>query len=137
MPPTLSESSPAFRRLMKRDPDPRVRRRAHALLLVAEGTPLLKVARLFHTAPQRIRAWRARFLAHGRRGLADAPRLGRPPKLSPAILGLLEEALSRSPQDYGFLSTVWSVRELGAFLARQHGIQVCAATVYRALLELG
>ena len=36
--------------LMKTDPDPRVRRRAHALLLVGEGQTPASVARLFHTA---------------------------------------------------------------------------------------
>jgi hypothetical protein len=40
MPPTLPSSSHALTGLMKHDPDPRVHRRAHALLLVAEGQPL-------------------------------------------------------------------------------------------------
>ena len=36
--------------MMKTDPDPRVRRRAHALLLVEEGHTQAGVARLFHTS---------------------------------------------------------------------------------------
>lgn len=122
---------------MKRDPDPRVRRRAHALLLVAEGRPLSRIARLFQTAPHRLRAWRTRFLACGRTGLVDAPRPGRPPKLSPAALGFLEEALCRSPQDYGLLSTVWTIRDLGALLSHQHGVRVSTATLHRAVWHLG
>jgi hypothetical protein len=58
----------ALRRPMKRDPDQRVRRRSRALPMVAEGAPLLQMAYPFQTSPCRIRAWRARFLAHGRRG---------------------------------------------------------------------
>ncbi len=34
--------------MLKTDPDPRVRRRAHALLLVGEGQTPARVARLFH-----------------------------------------------------------------------------------------
>ena len=134
---SLPSSPPLLKRLMKRDPDPRVRRRAHALLLVSEGRPLSHIARLFQTAPHRIRAWRARYLARGRAGLVDAPRRGRPPKLNPTALGFLEEALSRSPQDYGLLSTVWTVRDLAALLASRHGVAVAPATVHRALLAQG
>lgn len=133
----LPSSRPRLKRLMKRDPAPRVRRRAHALLLVAEGRPLSRIARLFQTAPHRLRAWRTRFLACGRTGLVDAPRPGRPPELSPAALGFLEEALCRSPQDYGLLSTVWTIRDLGALLSHQHGVRVSTATLHRAVWHLG
>ena len=53
---------------------------------------IVAVARLFATAPHRVRAWRSRFLAGGRPGLADEPRTGRPPKLDGAAL---------SPQRHG------------------------------------
>jgi hypothetical protein len=49
----------------------------------------------------------------------------------------LEEALCRSPQDYGLLSTVWTIRDLGALLAQQHGVRVSTATLHRALWHLG
>jgi transposase len=137
MPPTLPSSRSILRGLMRRDPDPRRGRRAHALLLVAEGQPLAHVARLFHTAPHRVRAWRTPFLARGRAGLGGAPRPGRPPKLSPAAVTRLAEAMSRSPQAYGFLPAGWSVRDLGTLWAHKHGLRVCAATIYRALLGLG
>jgi hypothetical protein len=41
------------------DPDPRVRRRAHALLLLTQEHSVAAVARLFRTVPHRVRAWRA------------------------------------------------------------------------------
>ena len=135
--PTAPLSCHRLRRLMRSAPAPRVRRRAHALLLVAEGQPLSRVARLFHTAPHRIRAGRAQFLARGRGGLVDTPRPGRPPKLNPAALEFLEEALGRSPQDYGLLSTVWTVRDLSTLFAHRYGVTVSPATVHRALLARG
>ena len=45
--------------LTRTDPDPRVRRRAHALLLLTQEHSVAAVARLFRTAPHRVRAWRA------------------------------------------------------------------------------
>jgi transposase-like protein len=66
MSPTLPSSRPLLKSLMNRDPDPRVRRRAHALLLAAEGRPLSRIAQLFQTAPHRLRAWRTRLRTRGR-----------------------------------------------------------------------
>ncbi len=137
MAPTLAPCADDLRGLTRTDPDPRVRRRAHALLLVAEGRTVAAVARLFETGPNRIRAWRARFLAGGRRGLADEPRSGRPPKLNAAALAFLAEALEASPQAYGLPVTVWSIRDLREVLAARLGVRVCTATVHRAVQRLG
>lgn len=132
----LSEQAEVLRRLTKTDPDPRVRHRAAALLLVAEGLPIVRVARLLGTSPARIRVWRQRFLTQSRAGLADQPRTGRPPKLDAAARALLVRALDQGPAAYGVPVTVWSVRDLRALLA-QHGIHVCCATVHRTLQALG
>lgn len=126
-----------LRHLTRTDPDPRVRRRAHALLLLTEGHAVVAVARLFETAPHRVRAWRTRFLASGRHGLADEPRTGRPPKLDAVALAFLEEALEASPQTYGLPVTLWSIRDLREVLAHHLGVRVCTATVHRAVQRLG
>ena len=137
MSPALAPYADDLRSLTRTDPDPRVRRRAHALLLVAEGRPVAAVARLFETGPNRVRAWRARFLAAGRRGLADEPRAGRPPKLDAAALAFLGEALEAGPQAYGLPVTVRSIRGLREVLVARLGIRVCPATVHRAVQRLG
>lgn len=126
-----------LRHLSRADPDPRVRRRVHALLLLSDGHSVSAVARLFATAPHRVRAWRSRFLASGRHGLADQPRSGRPPKLDAAALAFLREALEASPQTYGLPVAVWSIRDLRAVLAHRLGVRVCTATVHRAVQRLG
>src|SRR5215217_4032290 len=68
-------------RLTRTDPDPRVRHRADALLLLAHGRSVDEAAHDMGCCTKRIRVWRRRFLAEGRQGLADRPRHGRPPKL--------------------------------------------------------
>ena len=126
-----------LRQLIRTDPDPRVRRRAHALLLLTEGHAVVAVARLFETAPHRVRVWRSRFLASGRHGLADELRPGRPPKLDAVALAFLAEALEASPPTYGLPVTIWSIRDLREVLAQHLGVRVCTTTVHRAVQRLG
>ena len=135
--PSLQERADELRRLAKSDPDPRVRRRAQAVFMLAQGEPVLGVARWFRTAPHRVRAWRGWFLEGGRDRLADGRRTGRPPKLGPAELALLDEALERGPQAYGWPVTVWSIRDLCEFLWQQRHVRVSVYTVHRAVQGLG
>lgn len=133
----LHSQQETLHHLTRTDPDPRVRRRAHALLLLTQDYSVAAVARLFATAPHRVRVWRSRFLAAGRTGLADEPRSGRPPKLDAAALAFLEEALEAGPHAYGLPVTIWSIRDLREVLAHRLGIRVCTATVHRAVQRLG
>ena len=134
---THEERMGQLRHLTKTDPDPRVRRRAHGVLLVEQGLSLAQVARFFGTAPHRVRAWHDRFLAEGRAGLADRARGGRPPKLDAAALTFLSDALDRGPQDYGFPVTIWTLGDLQTLLQRERDVQVSTATLYRVVHTLG
>lgn len=137
VPEASRTAQPALQQLIKTDADPRVRRRAQAVLLAEEGHPLAEVARLLHTGASCIRRWRTRFREAGRTGLADRPRVGRTAKLDAAARTWLETALEAGPQAYGLLSTVWCVRDLHALLAHERGVQVSECTVYRAVRALG
>jgi transposase-like protein len=74
----LTEYVETLRHVTRTDPDPRVRHRADALLLLAHGRRVEEVADDSGCCTKRIRVWRRRFLADGRDGLADRPRSGRP-----------------------------------------------------------
>jgi len=123
--------------LLTRAPPPRVRRRAHAWLLVAEGLPGCQVAGLFHTSSARIRAWRQRVLAAGAAGLEARRRQGRPGKLGREAVALLQEAIGSRPQDDGRRATGWTLQELPRLLAQRLQLTVFEATIYRALVRLG
>ena len=90
-----------------------------------------------HTSAQRIRAGRERFEQEGRAGLADRSRGGRPPKLGPSELAVLERALDQGPQAYDLPVTVWSIRDLQALLHRECGVEVSVYTVHRAVHDRG
>jgi hypothetical protein len=51
----LAERVDELRRLVRTDTDPRVRRRAQAVLMLAQGASVLGTARWFRTAPHRVR----------------------------------------------------------------------------------
>ncbi len=122
--------------LTRTDPDPRVRHRAVALLLIAHGRTVTEAAHDTGRSAKRIRAWHHRYLAEGRLGLADRPRSGRPPRLDAPARQVLETALQQSPLDYAYPVTTWTVADLTDLLGRQ-GWRVHAITVYRALQSMG
>lgn len=132
-----SERRAALHHLTKTDPDPRVRRRAQARLLVEDGHSQASAARLLQTSAYRVHIWQERFATAGRAGLVDRPRGGRPHALSAADRAFLEEALERGPQAYDLPMTVWSIRDLQALLARERGVAVSVDTVHRAVHALG
>lgn len=125
-----------LRHLTRTDPDPRVRHRADALLLLVHGRRVDEAARDLGCCSKRIRVWRRRFLAEGRQGLADRPRQGRPRKLDAQARAELETALAASPLDYGYPVTTWTIADL-ADLLTQRGWPVCGATVARTLAAMG
>ncbi len=133
----LAAHGAALRRIVRTDRDVHVRQRAQALLRMAEGNSIAATARLLHHRPNCLRAWRTRFLAEGRAGLADRSRRGRPPKLNAAAHAALHEALARGPEAYGLPVTVWSLRDLQGMLQREQGITVSVCTVQRTLHALG
>ena len=126
-----------LRHLTKTDPDPRVRRRAQALLLVAEGQSQASAARLLQTSAYRVHVWQERFAVEGRAGLVDRPRGGRPHALSEADRAFLEAALEQGPQAYGVPVTIWSIRDLQALLQRERDVTVSVYTLHRAVHDLG
>jgi transposase len=132
----LTGHAAELRCLTRTDPDPRVRHRADALLVLAHGRTVEETARVLGCCPKRIRVWRRRFLAEGRTGLADRPRSGRPPQLDARARAELETALAASPLAYAYPVTTWTVADL-ADLLKQRGWTVSRVTVSRTLQKMG
>ena len=58
-------------------------RRAHMILLAAEGLPLDRIARTVGADRTSVRTWLDRYRADGLASLQDRPRSGRPRTVSP------------------------------------------------------
>jgi hypothetical protein len=57
--------------------------RARAILMLADGVSQAEASRRVGLRRRIVRKWAERFVDRGLRGLADAPRSGRPPRFSP------------------------------------------------------
>jgi transposase len=61
---------------------PRIRRRAHAILLSASGKAVDEIADIFSATRITVYAWLDRWESEGLLGLSDKPRSGAPPRLT-------------------------------------------------------
>jgi len=91
----------------------------------ADGSSARTVGQATGLAVDTITDIRRRWQEHGLASVEDAPRSGRPPKVTPAYRRELRDALRTSPLRYGYALTVWSVGRLSTHLQRLTGIPVC------------
>src|SRR5712692_4530054 len=103
-------------------------RRARALLLLAEGLSLRRIRAQTGMSPRRIRAWKQNWQQKGLDGLLDAPRPGRPKKLTAAREAAILAATQQPPPG---AVTHWSTRRLARRLGVSH------ATVMRLWHKAG
>src|SRR5215210_2345385 len=90
--------------------------RARIVLLAAEGTPNVEIARLVGVSRPTVNAWRARYTERGLAGLAEEKRSGR--KRSIDQRRIVAETLTPPPASLGV--THWSSRLLAKRLGTSH-----------------
>jgi len=78
---------------------PRIRHRAHAILLSHQGASVVELTKIFQTSRTTISQWLDRWDAEGLAGLADKPRSGSPCKLTEAERMRVVELLKQSPHN--------------------------------------
>lgn len=118
--------------------DVRLRTRAHMILLAAERQMTApEIAQLMRCDDQTVRTWLKRYLAEGVAGLADTPRPGATPKVTPAYRELLLKMVRQRPRSLGQPYSLWTLQRLADSLAEQTGIRVTAVTVREHLLAAG
>ena len=77
-------------------------RRLEAARLFAHGASQAEVARTFGVSAQAASSWYRRWRQGGEAALRAAGRAGRRPRLAPAELEAVAEALGKGPQAFGF-----------------------------------
>jgi len=118
-------------------PHPQVRHRAHLLLAVIAGSSLAAAARATGVSAKAIGQWRDRFPAEGRAGLADRPRVGRPPRITPVADQVLDEVLAASPMASGYPVATWGLVDLADLLRRRCDVVIGTAALSRHLKRRG
>jgi transposase len=110
-------------------PHPRVRRRAQALVRLAQGVTQTQVAREFGVHLNSVRSWMTRWQSAGLAGLYSQPVPGRPRKLSPVVAERLRQVVLT---EGGTVRHVMQCMEL-----QQMPLLATPATVSRWLREMG
>jgi transposase len=125
-----------FPRGMRRDRVALERRRLQAARLLEQGITEAEVARRLGVHRQSVNRWAKALKVEGRGGLRRAPRAGRPPKLSEAEMAQLEQCLKQGPEQFGYLSGLWTLTRVGKLIEQQHGVRYDASQVWRILRKL-
>jgi transposase len=117
--------------------DARVYRRTLAVLEVAQGETVSRVARRLRVTPRVVYYWVGAYLqGHAPDALCDRERSGRPHRLTREGRTRLLELLGQSPQDLGYFATEWTVGLLQEHLARCTGRYLSEDTLRRELHQL-
>jgi transposase len=122
---------------IRRNEAARYDHRLHGVLLVAQGMTCPQVAAHLGDSPRTVVNWVQRFEARGFAGLLDGERTGRPSRLNSVQLAVVDEALRRSPLDFGLQSSLWDGPTLSAFIKRQYSIELKARQCQRLFRQLG
>jgi len=105
--------------------------------MLAQGKSCQEVAKTLGICVDTITDWKRRWARDGLKSLEDKPRTGRPPTVTRKYLRLLEEAVERGPQVYGYLFSVWSSGRLAAHLERKTDIPLRGRRLRTYLRKLG
>ncbi len=115
--------------------DVRLRMRAQIVLLAAEqGLLAPEIAKIVRSDEETVRSWLRRYLAEGVAGLADAPRPGAVPKVTPEYRELLLRVVRQRPRSLGQPYSLWTLQRLADYMAERTSIRVSHITV-RAYLK--
>ncbi len=127
-----------LRRLLGQTQDARLYRRTLAILEIAGGTPIARVARTLGVSRRAVYYWVEGYAErHDPADLAPGHSPGRPTAWTEEARALLQELLTGSPAARGYYAVNWTVPLLQEEL--RHGTGECLSddTVRRELRRLG
>ena len=103
-------------------PDELERRRRRAVALLEAGERLTVIARFLGVHRTSVYRWRQRA-EQGPQALAAQPHPHRPPQLTDAQLGELQQLLLQGPQAHGWPNALWTTDRVGELIHRHFGIR--------------
>ena len=117
---TKSEQS-ELSRLIRSNQDARVLRRAQMVRLSSSGKKAIEIAEMWDVTVATVLRTIQNFNLDGLKSFADKPRKGRPRKTTNRYVSLLKEAVQKSPRDFGYPFSSWTLNRLREHLGRQTG----------------
>jgi len=119
--------------MFRKHPDPEVRRRAHIVLLLADGRSWSLIAGMLYCSTRTIGRWRRRFEEEGVEALVEDRRGRRSPFPTWAVGLVIGWMTKHVPRDFGFLRSRWTCECLTVLLLNIAAIGVSRETVRRWL----
>jgi putative transposase len=117
--------------------DPRLRLRAHILLLLDDGRPWDDIARALYCSTRTIARWKDRFQRDGLTALPGQPP-GPPRRLGHAWIAVVATwVLHWTPRAFGFFRSRWCCQTLALLLWQSHRVAVSRETVRHWLHRAG
>ena len=112
-------------------------RRRRAARLFAAGEILAEVARALRVSRESVSRWYQAWRRGGRTALRGAGRAGRKPKLTPAQLAHVDQALRQGGRAHGFATDLWTLPRIATVIERLTGVTYHPGHVWRLLRALG
>jgi len=111
-------------------------RRLEAARMFAHGATQAEVARALGVSAQAASVWYRRWRQGGTPALRGAGRAGRRPRLSPAELDAVGQALRKGPAAFGFDTDLWTLARVAAVIWRLTGVRFHPGHVWHLLRRL-
>ena len=111
--------------------------RIAALLLILSGWKSTQVAELFGLTRWAVVKWIRKANSDGVEMVTDRARSGRPSRLDEDVLNKLDEALSKSPHDFGIPRAKWDGVVFVEYLKKTHHIEIHVRHAQRLIKKLG
>ncbi|MCK4827733.1 transposase [bacterium] len=108
-------------RLIRSNQDSRVLRRAQMVRLSASGKKTVEIAEMWNVTVATVLRTIQNFNSGGIKSLADKPRKGRPRKTTNQYVSLLKEAVQKSPRDFDYPFSSWTLNRLREHLGHKTG----------------
>jgi len=107
---------------IRRSNQSRYDHRLHGVLLVAQGLSCRQAASVLGDAPRTVEYWVRAFDRHGLAGLQEKERPGRPPRLTPQQVKVVDRVLRQPPEEAGISANLWDGKALAALLERRFSV---------------
>ena len=108
-----------------------------AIIAIASGDPVCKVADLIQTSDETIRNWVNAFLWSGLHSLYPTTSPGRPKILSDSDEKTLKKMLEKSPETYGLRGGCWDAKKIRKLILQTFGKKLSTKYVPEVLKNIG
>lgn len=132
-----SADKKALLQLRRKAPTLRSWNRATALLLLAAGVSVPEILQSLGISRNTLVNWKRRWLRKRHFGLDDAPREGRPARMTPKHVRLLLHAVRRDPRHMGYAFTRWTAPRLAEYLRQRTKVTITPAWISELLRRNG